>query len=289
MSRIDLCALDILLHRREISRSGSAAPFTPELVCAAVCGLSLCLAGWHRGEAVRRRRKAAGLPSVDATLMTQHDRFNLLTLVRQSTRPATIIYTCLHADHVAPDLSVLRFCLQPVLVVMGVCVAAEYLGLNTPSVDVYLYTVAFTLYVAVDLVYVWIVPESTPQPGVILIHHVWSLSLPLLANFYAISLLSLCLRTQLSRLTLLLTLAGCHTDVGSVSAAQHAVWAAFIVHLHRRTQHTDPRAAAPLCTLAAGHEHTSNRFAAGTVLPLLEYLRRHPASAAPIHTLQDCD
>lgn len=176
-------SLDFLLHNAAISRSGCAAHFTPEMVCAAVCGLSLCLAGWHRGEAVRRRRKAAGIPSVDTTSLTKHDRFNLLTLVRQSMSPATI-YTCpcmlitLHLSFVY-----CTFCLQPVLVIMGLGVAAEYLGLNTPSVDVFLYTVAFTLYVAVDFIYVWIVPESTPQPGVILIHHVWSSSFPLPAFF----------------------------------------------------------------------------------------------------------
>jgi hypothetical protein len=59
-----------------------------------------------------------------------------------------------------------------VLVVMGMCVLSEFLGLGAPSIDADLYVVVFALYVAVDFVYVWIVPESTPQPGIILVHHV---------------------------------------------------------------------------------------------------------------------
>ena len=72
---------------------------------------------------------------------------------------------------------------------MGACAAAEYLGLGGPSVDVHLYTVVFALYVAVDLIYVWIVPESTPQPGVILIHHVRILTYcrPVFGILFAIS------------------------------------------------------------------------------------------------------
>lgn len=55
---------------------------------------------------------------------------------------------------------------------MGMCVLSEFLGLGAPSIDADLYVVVFALYVAVDFVYVWIVPESTPQPGIILVHHV---------------------------------------------------------------------------------------------------------------------
>ena len=65
---------------------------------------------------------------------------------------------------------------------MGSCASAEFFGLTAPSVDVHVYMAIFTLYVAVDYVYVWIVPASTPQPGVILIHHVWKLPPSLLLS-----------------------------------------------------------------------------------------------------------
>ncbi len=65
---------------------------------------------------------------------------------------------------------------------MGSCASAEFFGLSAPSVDVQVYMAVFTLYVAVDFIYVWIAPESTPQPGIILIHHVRILSPSLLLS-----------------------------------------------------------------------------------------------------------
>jgi hypothetical protein len=59
-----------------------------------------------------------------------------------------------------------------VLVVVGSCASAEFFDLSAPSVDTHVYMAVFSLYIAVDFIYVFVVPESTPQPGVILIHHV---------------------------------------------------------------------------------------------------------------------
>eukprot|EP01043_Picozoa_sp_COSAG02_P026838 COSAG02_NODE_1557_length_11939_cov_343.602872_13_plen_107_part_00 len=75
-------------------RNLASSDLTPLLMRAVACGLLLCVVGWWRGEAVRRQRKAAGLPSVDTALMTQHDRFNLLTLVRKPGRPSPISHSC---------------------------------------------------------------------------------------------------------------------------------------------------------------------------------------------------
>jgi hypothetical protein len=52
------------------------------MLCTVAFGLVFGTAGWQRGETVRRRRKAAGIPTVDTAHMRLHDCFNLLTLVR---------------------------------------------------------------------------------------------------------------------------------------------------------------------------------------------------------------
>jgi hypothetical protein len=110
-------------------------------------------AGWKHGKAAPAARKAAGLPSVDAQRLVQHDVFNLVVL--------------------------------PVLMVLNI---GSWLGL----VSHYLYTVLFAAYIGADFLYIWAWPEAVPQPSLVLAHHSFVLALlspplryPLNAHFPA--------------------------------------------------------------------------------------------------------
>jgi hypothetical protein len=95
-------------------------------------------AGWKHGKAAPAARKAAGLPSVDAQRLVQHDVFNLVVL--------------------------------PVLMVLNI---GSWLGL----VSHYLYTVLFAAYIGADFLYIWAWPEAVPQPSLVLAHHSFVLAL----------------------------------------------------------------------------------------------------------------
>jgi hypothetical protein len=200
------------------------------MLCTVAFGLVFGTAGWQRGETVRRRRKAAGIPTVDTAHMRLHDCFNLLTLVRLPPCRDMIMPPCrpgalppCHRPQVCARSTAVR-CSQPVIIVMGACVMFDYLGLPSGQqvglpVDAHVYTLIFSLYVAVDLVYVWAIPESTPQPGVILVHHVSArLRLSQFAPRLALALaLALALRTLTACCAR--ACAGGYLDDGPLSAA----------------------------------------------------------------------
>lgn len=168
------------LHARAVERPPDAIR---ALAVAVLYLFSHTTAGLRSGmwPAVKRRWMAAGRGSTAATKSRRHaQRRHSAHETARPVQPAdacaqanlrrhapSIPYTCRRAER----LHALS-CVQPVLVVMGMCVLPEFLGLGAPSIDADLYVVVFALYVAVDFVYVWIVPESTPQPGIILVHHV---------------------------------------------------------------------------------------------------------------------